>query len=372
MSDERAKSDTNSTYPPKLLPDENQSKDTILAEFDRRCPVYGVKQIMSYVRDPSLYIAGDAWIKRGAMAALISRTGIGKSVFMMQLCICLACGIPILGRIKVHKPVKVLMWQSENDEDVINIHMKSIARQLGVDMELLERNLVIRHAFGCQGMDFAGLIKMDIERFSPDFVAIDHYQSYIDGDMNNAHTFNEWYNPMLELMQQYKFGSMLVCHTPKMKDGGKDEAAYTGVYMSAGSAALGNSVRTASVICHEGDIDSGKYKITFSKSPETAGIRDADGKIVKSLHMEHGNEPGSPIWVVSEDQSNRNRADPLTLLERLLKENPTLTKGEVVAMKAEGLGKTAVYKYWDAAMNTVNRIAKDRQGRQKCVPSKGA
>jgi len=319
-------------------------------KFDQRCRLSSFDDIMTYKRDPKLYIVGNGFIKRGEMNALVARTDSGKSVMVEQIAVSVACGLPILTKLKVHGPHKVLLWQSENDDDVMNTHISAITDYLQAPKKLLKKNFMTRHVFGLYGEDFARYLQVDVEKYRPDLVIVDHYQSFVCGNMNDADTFRDWYDPMLHLMEHYNMAVLMVCHTPKIREG-KNEPHYEGMYQAAGTASLANSVRTGWSIVKEHS-QRGRFKIQFEKKVASTGLRDEDGGIVHSIYAEHSKNPDKPYWVYSENQVTSIKVNVVDVLVAFVRNNPTVDKRTAVQMAKEGripIKRSTVFKYWDTA-----------------------
>jgi hypothetical protein len=316
-----------------------------LQELNKSFPIITWDHIIKYERDVSLYIAGQGWLKRGAFTNVIAKTDSGKSVFTEQLSLNCCTGTPFLDRIEIPKPVRVTLWQAENDLDVLNFHMTSIAKHLSLDQALIAKNLRARHVFGLTGSRFAEKMQLEVDDFRPDVFVIDHYQSYMGGDINSVEDFHTWYDPIQQIIQAYGIACVVVTHTPKIKEG-KNEPSYEGAYLSAGTAALANSVRVACDL-RRTEEDRGRFKLNFGKNPRSTGLRDDRGGLIHQLFVEHSHTPDEPYWKVCDHQQEGIRVNPLDALCLYLQKNPDATKAQ--AVKESKLSKTSVYQYWNMA-----------------------
>ena len=92
-------------------------------------PSWTLKTLRNLKMDPSRIIAGNGFLRRGASTLLTGGTGIGKSVMVEQWAICLAAGLPLLGRIAVPKKCRVFYMGSQNDPETLKRDCASISAE---------------------------------------------------------------------------------------------------------------------------------------------------------------------------------------------------------------------------------------------------
>lgn len=281
------------------------------------------KTLLNYVPDPEKYIAGPmGWIKRGSGTLLIGGTGLGKSVLAEQMACCLAAGLPILGKISVPKPVRVLYVEAENGLDVLSRDIPSIVRYLKANQKLITQNLRVIHRWQSKDEEFAQYLLDAMTLWQPDVVIVDNYQAYTLGDINKVETFRSWIKGIEQMMHVLQFALVIVAHTPKPRetDAALFSQSQTGIYKAAGSSAMANWARTSCVLEACGK-DEKMYRLLLSKSYQWAGIRNADGRCVPVIHLKQSPNPEEPYWVeteetpttVKDDEAARLRAAVLEL-----------------------------------------------------------
>ena len=312
-----------------------------LHEYDRLYERFTLKDIKAYKPDPSTYIVGTrGFIRKGAGTMLIGPTGFGKSVLVEQMALSIACGQNIFGMIEVHEPRKVLYYHAENDLDTLHVDIPSIIKHEKLDEKLVEKNLIFRKIFGLAGNSFANFLKMDVEAIQPELVIIDHYQAFLDKDINSFESFVQWIQPIQELMDTANFGLLLVCHTPKKRDDEKDIREM--VYNQMGSSAQANWARASMEISPVKD-KLRHFRLSFSKNPSRLGLREADGGIKRMLYVEHSPTPDEPYWQLSKEQSIIIKTEHEQIIEMKMKQNPKASVGQLADMC--GFSKSTISKY---------------------------
>lgn len=268
-------------------------------EIDQLYPVYTLPKLRKYKPDPSNYIAGDGFIRKGAGCILVGATGMGKSVLAEQIGVSIAAGEDIFG-IKVPKPRKVHYIQAENDEDVMKRDLESIVDNLGLDEKLVNKNFTMRHVFGLADSSFAQYLEHDIERFKPELIVIDHFQAYTDLDFNKAEAFKQWVTPIDEMLKAYGIGLLLVMHKGKPKDvSGWDIREL--VYNAVGTSAHSNWARTACEIKPSKN-DVRRFDLILTKNADRAGLKDEQGQVLRHIYVEHSPDSSAPWWKKCDQQ----------------------------------------------------------------------
>jgi hypothetical protein len=269
--------------------------------LDDLYPVYDLKTLESYKLDPSHYIAGNGFIRKGGGCLLVGATGMGKSVLAEQIGLCVAAGKDLFDVVKVHGARKVHYIQAENDEDVMQRDIISIVKNLKLDRKLVQKNFTMRHVFGLSDESFAEYLTFDIARHKPELIVIDHYQAYTDGDLNKAEVFKRWITPIDEMLKAHSIGLLLVVHKGKPKDvQGWDIREL--VYQQMGTSAQANWARTAIEI-RPAKNDVRRFDLIFTKNADRAGIKDENGQTQRHLYVEHSDDSSTPYWQLCEVQA---------------------------------------------------------------------
>jgi len=294
--------------------------------------------------DPDSVIAGKSFLKRGALTQCVGWTGEGKSVFVIQVGLHVASGTPILGKIAVPKPRKVLYIQLENDMDMLHEVGPSIARHFKMNEGLLRKNLREVTVYGVSGIEFSLRMDAEIENFQPDLVIIDPYQDYMGGDINSSEAFNEWFEGVARVMKQRRVAVMAVVHGSKAGVN-KENRGNATVYSGAGTSRLSNVVRT-SVELNVRE-DDGRYPLTFGKIPRSTGLTDANGMTVNTLFLRQAKEPNEVYWELAESQQGGVELKPFDRLVLFFKSNPDATSTD--AVKAGVCSRATITRQWKKA-----------------------
>ena len=317
--------------------DDGKWKETI----DQLYPVYTLPKLRKHKLDPSLYIAGDGFIRKGAGCILVGATGMGKSVLAEQVGLSIAAGEDIFG-IKVPKPRKVHYIQAENDEDVMKRDVESIVDNLGLDEDLVNKNFTMRHVFGLSDSSFAEYLAHEVDRFDPELIVIDHFQAYTDGDFNKAEVFKQWVTPIDEMLKAHGIGLLLIMHKGKPKDvSGWDIREL--VYNAMGTSAHSNWARTACEIKPSKN-DVRRFDLILTKNADRAGLKDENGQVLRHIYVEHSEDSSAPYWGKCEVQSAEVVVDRKQLIEDCAHEYPN--KSQRWISKHLGCSVGVVSKYY--------------------------
>lgn len=254
-------------------------------------------------RKPDLkaYLAGNGWLKKGAATLITGMTGIGKSVLIEQMAICLALGLDIFSLIPVRRPVKTLLMEAENDEDILKQDIEAIGKHLNADMKLLDKNLAIHHVPGLPSERFGECLEELLKAHKAEMVFVDPYQSFISNDINLTEPFFRWRNDVDPLIKGRGVGLAMTMHTTKPSKEKKNWNSLESVYMAAGTSAVVNWARTACELIPTGDY--GRWLLNFSKSPSRTGMIGEGNAVIRELYIEHSGELTKPYWRVSKLQS---------------------------------------------------------------------
>lgn len=286
-------------------------------------PQYTLNDLKRHKMDPHQWIMGCGFMKRGAPTQFNGPTGMGKSVAVVQCACCLAGGKDFLG-IKVHRPVKVLLIEAENDVDVLKRDVLSIVKHLKLDESLIQKNLIIQHVYGMTDVMFLDYLEEQLKKIGPDVVILDPYQSFTTGDLNNTASFDAWKIFVTHTLADYKVAMLYVTHTGKPKDT-KDWDIRELVYLQMGTSQQANWAR-ASMELRLVKGDMRRFTLTFSKNPGTTGLKDKEGYPIRMVQVEHSHDPNEPFWVTSEDQSPNLRVGQYDgAIKKLLVKEPKMS-----------------------------------------------
>lgn len=306
--------------------------------------IWRLSDIQKYVPDPTNFLAGNGWLRRGAGTLLTGGTGIGKSILAEQISLNIASGVNILGCISVKQPYRVLHIQAENDEDTIKRDVESIIKNVEPEMNLqtIEETFRICHIYGLTDTEFALWLRHQCEKFAPDLLSIDPYQAYVPSnmDINSAACFLSWIRPINEIIRDFNCALMLVTHTPKPRDR-EGWTSRESVYMAVGSSAIANWARTSAELTQSGD-EEWRFRLRFGKNGERAGILNKEDRPIKDLFIQHSETLQEPFWTVSDDQSKPTKSTVGGRIKSIIKSDSSLSDEQVAEMA--GCNRSTVYR----------------------------
>lgn len=307
---------------------------------DYRFPLLRYDDLRLLKPEPDKTIAGDGWLRRGAGTLLTGGTGLGKSVLASQLSVCVAGGVDFFG-VRVREPRRVLVLQSENDEETLKRDILSVRAGLKACPVLVHANLFILHVFGLHGEDFVSYAESQVAKLKPDLLVVDNYSSFVGpADLNSSQTVASFVQPMDDVIKGHDCGLLLVAHTPKPADR-EAWSARQSVYLAAGHSGLANWCRTSCELteCPKGDI---RFRLRFGKNAERTGMANGTGQVVRDLYVEHSGDRTKPFWMLAEDQGEPHKSRFEDSIRKIVEENPELSV-RAVASKV-GCSKSTVQK----------------------------
>jgi hypothetical protein len=307
------------------------------------CSFYTFNDILEFTPNKDHYIVGEGFIRRGAVTLLTGGTGIGKSVLTAQMSVSVAAGVPFLGCMHVHEPVRVLHIQAENDAETMQRDFCSCVKHSSSDVFMVSKNLILAHAYGITGLEFCRWLGDVVAHYKPSLIVVDPYQSFAAaGDMNNTAGFLEWHRPVQALIQQLNIALLLVAHTPKPRDRDGWNIRES-VYMAAGTSALANWVRASMELIHVGQ-ETERFKLRFGKNAERTGLIEPDGRrVVRELFLAHSGNIHEPFWRIADDQGVAITSKYQEQVQILALEHPEMSQRQIAQHLGCSVGTVAKY-----------------------------
>jgi hypothetical protein len=317
------------------------------------------QDLLNYKPDPKDEIMGTlgGLIRRGLGTFLQGFQNAGKSVLAFQLAMCVAMGVDFLG-MKIKRPCRVLYVTDEGDEfrwkgDITSIegHMKKDG--LRVDRQMLDRNFHVCSPEMATGTDFAIAVERAVKLWKPDLIIVDNYQSFVTGNINDVNTFRQWMNPLNAMARRDKIALLVLMHftKPKAKDDDPvEENPDLGAYSAGGSATQANWVRHSFELLNpKNPKQDVRYRLRFSKKPETTGLVDLDKQPTRYLYLERSGDRSKPYWRASANQGGGVKADDgmwkSRLIETTKSSHPDWGVGKIINDIKEKTGNVVSRQY---------------------------
>jgi putative DNA primase/helicase len=251
----------------------------------------------------------DRYLCRGGILLIVAPTGVGKSVFEMQLKISFALGHECFG-IRPARPLSSLLIQAENDEGDIAEMRDGVIHGLRLtpgQIEEAKSRTFIHTEDSKTGAELVALVDRLLEVHKTDLLELDPALSYLGGDARSGEDVGRFLrNQLNPVLHRHGCGCILVHHTNKPASG-KEKADWQAgdfAYLGSGSAEWANVPRAIMALRSIGSHDI--YELRAGKRGARLGWKDAEGKTSYSRLIGHSNEPGFIYWRdASEDELNR-------------------------------------------------------------------
>lgn len=261
-------------------------------------------------------LLGDRFACRTDGIVIVAPSGVGKSVMSLQLGACCALGIPFLG-LRVAAPMRVLYVQAEDSLGDVAEAVQGFVRAYGLTddalRQLKERMRIVRWN-DVSGERFLARLRSEFRRLPFDVVIINPLYSFFGGDVSDQKEMSLFLrNELNPILNESRAIGIVVHHTPKLKDDGKDKGNSSNVeasYHPAGSSEITNWAR--GIINVQQVKGSHAYKMLFSKRGARAGLVDEEGKPTTSVLIEHS-KPGQGLcWLPSDWRPETNSKGKFT------------------------------------------------------------
>ena len=230
--------------------------------------------------DPSKTILGNRFLCEEGGCMFVGPSGVGKSSSSMQQNVSWACGRSAFG-IKPNGPLKILLFQAENDEGDLQEMAKGVMLGLGLtekERALVDKNLrIIPHK--CKnGAEFIAMVRQELKQFEADLVRLDPLSAYLGGDPSDPKVVTPFLRNMLNpLLERHACACIIDCHTPKTNN--RDTSKWKPsdfVYAMAGSNELANWPRA--IIVLDATEDQGIYRFRAAKRGRRLDWEDWSGQ----------------------------------------------------------------------------------------------
>ena len=252
------------------------------------------------LNDPSCLI-GNRWLCRESSLLISGQSGIGKSSLTMQFAIVCASGGEFFG-IKVHRPLKTMIIQAENDLGDLAEQFQGVISGLrlsGETRKIMMDNLLMTTNLNTTGWNFLTYLRRQIQANTPDVVIIDPLFSFAGFDLSNQEQTSNFLRQGLHPIQKQHGTIIVAVHhatkprsdTPKNGNASLMERAYS----SHGSAELINYFREVMVLTQFSQ-ENDSYELSLSKRRKHSGMLDHSGKPSVSVVLKHSSDPGSIFW----------------------------------------------------------------------------
>lgn len=255
-------------------------------------------------------LLGDGFLRRGQAGLLAAPTGIGKSVIGLQSAFCWACGRDFFG-IKPQKPLRVLLVQSENDEEDLAEMREGIFGGIVFDpdeREAIFENVRVIRSFK-SGAAFVRDITPDVVDFKPDLLLGDPLFAFAGVDLSKDQAAVSAF--LRELVQpfviEHNCGLIFTHHTNKPPSGKEhgNWAAGDFAYVGSGHSELANFHRFVIAVRSLGSATV--FEVRIGKRWKRAGIVAEDGRPTDRFLIQHSDR--GICWIPATQQDVDRTAD---------------------------------------------------------------
>jgi AAA domain len=150
---------------------------------------------------------------QGDRVMFYGKPGARKSFMVMHMEICLAAGIPWLGKFEISQPRKVLYTDKEMGEQRSKWRYHRLVRGLGLENQELHFKLWPKPPFMVDSEDHTRLLATFEEmQWTPDVIIFDSFRRVLDGDENSSADLNSFWNE-ISVLSEAGITLLLIHHT---------------------------------------------------------------------------------------------------------------------------------------------------------------
>ena len=360
--------------------------DAMEARYNRRRMLAEFRDPLPDEENPAALFRG-RWLRRGGSVVFVSVSGAGKSVMATQAAACWAAGRDCFGITPV-KPLKIAVYQAEDDDDEVADFRNNIRRGLvangwtEAEARATESAIIYHDVAGLTGSAFIRFLSYAQERDKADLLIINPLQAFAGCDISNNAELSPFIRGGLQpvlVRPSAPCACLLVHHTNKIPSSAKDRAGWNtdgaAAYCGAGGAELTNWAREVlAMLPHEKT--AGVYRLVAAKRGKRLGWKDAKGAPTISRMVAHSE--GVMFWrevdeaELSAVETGRIWAEDTMrgrVVEIVSESGPFKSKADLVAAFVDaGLGKrTYALDVIDGCVRSQKLVAvRQTKGRNVC------
>lgn len=275
-----------------------------------------------------LAIFENGLLRKGGGMFLVSTTGSGKSVLIIQNSTLWAMGKPSFG-IKPVRPLKIVIIQAEDDAEEMAYFRNQITEGLVEDARFdrqainkaVKERVLICSMNGCTGERFSERLNSLLEAHRDiDLVIVNPLLSFAGCDLSRpaeaTHFFRELIDPVIKTNDVGRVGILFVHHTnkpPAAKDrNGWGTDAFS-AYIGSGGADISNWMRAGLALMPCEKL-AGVFRLVAGKRGKRLGWTDANGCPTNTKYIAHSDKrifwrDATPEEISEVSQSSGNRQE---------------------------------------------------------------
>ena len=247
-------------------------------------------------------LMGNRYLCRTGSLLVVSQSGIGKSVFALQLAVAVASDQPHFFGISIRRGLKVLFIQAENDLGDMAEAYQGVMKAQETLPDTTKRLKVVRDSVST-GEQFVAMLRRELATFPADIIIVDPLMSFTGCDVSDQEAMTRFLRNQLNPVLMETGAAVVVIHHTGKPMGAQDGAAKTRTdvdksYLGIGTSDLTNWARAVIVLQKETKEEQ-VYRVTLAKRGWKAGVIDDNGARVGFFFLQHG-KSGGIAWEASD------------------------------------------------------------------------
>jgi hypothetical protein len=142
-----------------------------------------------------------------------------KTWWGLELAVSVASGTPCLGRFKVKRPARVLIYLAEDPAHSVRERIDAIARQRGISLRGLDLHVITMDRLRLDTNDHKLRLDVTLARLKPSMLLLDPLVRMHDRDENHSHEITPILSALRVLQRRHNVAIALVHHARKNAHG---------------------------------------------------------------------------------------------------------------------------------------------------------
>jgi len=166
---------------------------------------------------------------------------VGKTWLLLELMVCVASGLPFLGKQKIHAQGAVIIFSPEGSTHALVDRLLQICNRKKLDLKNLQIRIIEKQRLHLNNPNDQKTICEGIEKARPVLVAFDPFKACFEGDENSQSEVSKVTNFLTTISNRYNCSVIMTHHQVKSRNSSQSDGSKirgSGVLFSFGDSYL--------------------------------------------------------------------------------------------------------------------------------------
>jgi len=174
--------------------------------------------------DKQKWLIESVWASRG-IGIISGEPKIGKTTLVQELAVCVATGLPFLGKFQVHAHGPVMFSSPEGSTHELDERFRQICGNKKVDQKNLDLYIVTKQRIHLNNPHDQETIQKAVAALAPALIVFDPFKNHFNGNENDTSAASEVTNFLTALSNEFRCAVMLTHHQVKSTSGSKSDGS---------------------------------------------------------------------------------------------------------------------------------------------------